>query len=157
MHVNLATLRFRISAFQSFAFGGDHDHTVGTFGTVDCRSRSIFEHIDRLDVSGRDVGNAIHRETIDDIERFAALGKGRTATYADLHFGIRRTFGCRHLYTGQLALQRFGHTDNGGVLQLFAGHACHRSDKVAFLGRAVTRHYHFVQHLRVLGELDIDH
>ena len=85
-------------AVQFLAFGGDHDNAVRSFRTVDSRSRRIFEHVDRLNVTRRDVSDAAYRKTVHDIQRFAGLREGCSATDADLHFGIGTALGGGHLH-----------------------------------------------------------
>ena len=65
--------------------GGDEDYTVGTTGTIDSGRSRILQDVDALDVVGRDVINRRNLYTIDDEERFVALGDGATTTHADSH------------------------------------------------------------------------
>ena len=60
------------------ALGRHDDNTVGTTGTVDGRREGILQHVDRGNVRSRDVGDALHGEAVDDVERRVVL-RDRTA------------------------------------------------------------------------------
>ena len=61
------------------------DNTVGTTRTIDgCRS-GILEHIDALDVVGRDIVNGRHLHTVDNEERVVRLCDRAATTHTDGH------------------------------------------------------------------------
>ena len=50
------------------ALGGDDYNTVCTAATVDSGGEGVLQHVDALDVGGRDVGDALHGESVNDVE-----------------------------------------------------------------------------------------
>ena len=125
--------------------GGDHHHAVAALGPVDGREGSVFEHVDGGDVGGRNVIDIAHLETVDDVERFVALGHRRVAAYADIDIGPRRTVDRGHLHAGNLALQGFGGRGHRHSSQLGTAHGAHRTGEVFAGATGVTQHHHFVQ------------
>ena len=91
--------------------GGDNDYTIRCTRTVDCSSRSIFEHGESLDVlrvdRADDVACAldsrvIHRHTVDNDKRVVACREAGAATNAYCS-ALARSSGARHhVYTCHL-------------------------------------------------------
>ena len=70
---------------------GNQDNTVSTAGTVDgCRS-SILQHVNALNVVGRNIVDVAYLHTIHDIQRVVRLGDRTTTTDTNLSGTARTT------------------------------------------------------------------
>ena len=89
--------------------GRDEHYAVGRTRTVDGRRRSVFQHVDLLDVAARQVVDIVHLESVDDIERSGiAVDRADTADL-DLESRARRTVGRGDLHTRDLAAESAEH------------------------------------------------
>ena len=81
------------------SLGGDKDYTVCTTGTIDSSRGSIFQHVDALDIVGRDIIDARYLNTVYHIERFVRLSDRTATTNADRHCGTWATVLRNNVYT----------------------------------------------------------
>ena len=131
----------------STRLGSDDNDAIGTTGTIDGSRRSILQYIHRLDVSRSDVTDAGYREAVDNIERRIVLRKRATATNADFHIGIRRSFRSGNLHTCHFSLQGFRCIRYGYRLQLFGTDGRYRTCQVLLLYRTIADYNHLFQGL----------
>ena len=95
------------------SLGGDQNNTISTTGSIDSGRGSILQHIDALNVVGRDIVDRRYLDTVDHIERFIALCDRTTTTNADRHGGSGTTVLRDDVHTGQLTLQGLSDVRNG--------------------------------------------
>ena len=144
-------LRFTLGT----ALGGNEQHTVGTFGTVNGRRSGIFQYFDVFDIVGvqsQHVGKVfgtgrgkveiivdigVVRHTVDDDKRIGiGVQRGRT-TNTDRTFGTGVT-ASKNIHTGQLTLQGFFYR----VHRQRFHHFVHRNS-LARTGKGAFRHAQF--------------
>ena len=145
------------------ALGGNHDDTVGTFLTVECRSGSALQHRDVLNVIRVEVskcrGSAADGHTVDNHQRLIALRvvHRRDGADDDLRRGVGRTAAGAYLQAGDFALQRVGEV--GGAA---SGHRLlvkGLNSEVQFLfllGLAHGGYHDLSQHLGIFIKGDVD-
>lgn len=142
-------------AVRSAALGSHDDNAVRTARTVDGGREGILQHVDRLDIRSRDVGDALHGETVDDVERRAVL-RDRTGTaHADLDVGVGITLGRGHLHTGHTARHGLRNRGDGHLGQRFAAYRRDRTHDVTALHGGITHDDHFVHRGRGFAERDV--
>lgn len=134
------------------ALGRDDDYTVGTARTVNGRRESVFQHVDGLDVRCRDVRDALHRESVDNVEGRAVLRDGARTAYTDADVGVGVALGCGHLHTGHTARHGFAHRGYRHLGQRFAVDGRYRAHYVAAFHGGIAYHHHVVQLVRAFRE-----
>ena len=135
---------------------GDHDHTIGCTGTVYGGRAGILQHIDRLDVGRRKVGNrTVVDRAIDDHQRVVAgADRGRAA---DGHLGLGT--GARShadVQTRNRTLQRLQHVGVGEGGLFVHIDLRDRSRDILLAHRTVADDHHVVQLDVVAGKGDVD-
>ena len=126
------------------ALGRDHDDAVGAPRTVDGRRGGVFQHVDRLDVRGRDVGDRRNGEAVHDVERRTALRDGVSAADVHRHLGVGGAVGGEHLHAGQFARDGLGDVVDGGADDFFGRDRRNGSREVGAAHGSVADHDHFV-------------
>ncbi len=118
-------------AFLAFV-GLDDNDTVGAAGTVDRRRRGILQHRKRGDVRrvDRRARKALHRESVDHIERRVALRQRVGSADHNIHLGSRLSVGRRHRDTRQTALERLVESHHGSLYQIIHLYRAERSRNV---------------------------
>ena len=140
----------------SFLCSNDN-HTIRTTGTVNSRSRSIFQDVQRFNirrVDGAGNGRVFHRETVDDIKRRVVLRQGVVTTNHDVHGSARRTFAGRHIHTGNTSSQVLVERADRRIQQFVHVRLGHGTCQVFLSHLLVTYHHDFIQHLRVFFQYD---
>ena len=131
--------------------GGDQNHAVRRPRAVDAGRRSVFQHLDRLDVVGVDVVHGA-RDPVDDDDRRIALVDRRTAADEERRRLARQRVGRRDLHTRNLAFQGVAHRGHGSRRHRTAGDLRHGRRKRMARLRAVPHDHHLVHVDRRGGE-----
>ena len=142
------------------AFGVDHDDAVGSARSVDGGRRSVFQHVDRLDVRGVDRRGErpFGRESVDDVERGVALRERVVSADGDIGFGAQRAVARGDDHAGDASAQRLVEVGDVGLHHRSQVGLGHRAGEVAPRGGSVAD----VDDLdgadlrRLFGHLDVD-
>ena len=89
------------------ALRGHEDDAVGAARTVDRGGGGVLQHVDALDLVGRDVGQGA-RDAVDQDERVIALRDGAATAHADVHLRARTAVLRDDVHARELALDRLG-------------------------------------------------
>ena len=134
----------------------DDDDTIGTAATIDGGGRSVFQHVEGLDVlrvdDREDVGHTLHaivvdRHVVDDDQRIVAGVEGRAATDADVGLGARRTTLACDSHTGHLTYEQVLGVDHNTLVLAVWFQGGDRSSQVLLLDHAVADDDHLVERL----------
>ena len=139
------------------ALGSDEHHSVCTAGSVNGRGEGVFQHVYGLDVRGRDIGNALYRETVHYIERRTVLGDGAGTADTDLYLRVRVSLGSGHLHSCHPSGKSFrdsGHRGGGNGL---AVHGRNGTYEVLPLHTRITDDHGLLKEIDILFKDDIDH
>ncbi|OQC04385.1 MAG: hypothetical protein BWX77_00138 [Bacteroidetes bacterium ADurb.Bin090] len=120
-HISRACfLSFRSLPF----FGGDDNHTIRTFSTIQRCSRSIFQNVDRGNVVRiQHVDSIIHHHIINHIDGALTKVNGVGASYFDCSIGPRLGV-FFYIYSRNFALQRLVDVGCREFFQFFACYTC---------------------------------
>ena len=135
-------------------FGGDDDDAVGAACAVDGCRGGVLQHVDRLDVVDRNVGDALHGESIDDIERRIVLRDGPSSAHAYLYICVGRSVGRGDLYAGHASGEGLGHVRNGRIREDPARNGGYGAREIAFGHRAVADDHDLIHRNDILFEDD---
>ena len=138
------------------ALGGDQHDAVGAARTVDGRREGVFQNVDRLDFRRGDVADALHGESVDDIERRAVRRERTRTAHADADFGVGISLRGRDLHTGHAARHRLGDRGHGHLLERLGIHRGDRTHDIAAFHGGVTHDHHVVHRRRLVFEPDVD-
>ena len=138
------------------ALGGDQHDAVGAARTVDGRRKGVFQNVDRLDFRRGDVADALHGESVDDIERRAVRRERTRTAHADADFGVGISLRGRDLHTGHAARHRLGDRGHGHLLERLGIHRGDRTHDIAAFHGGVTHDHHVVHRRRLVFEPDVD-
>ena len=133
--------------------GGNQDDTVGTTGTVDGGSRSVFQYVDGSDVFGR-YGGEVAFDTVYQDKRVGVTRHGIDTTQHDGRRFGRVTRRVSDAQTGNLTFYQFGCVGNLTSRKVFCLDGGYGTGHIAFALRTVTDDDYFVHHLGVFFQLD---
>ena len=147
-----------IAHFQRLVFltalGRDNHHTISSTRTVDGTCRSVFQHLDGLNVIRREVADgSSHRNTVDDIQR-SSTAKRTETTNTHRGIGTWLTIGC-DLHTGNFTFEHRRDVRVGNTLQLVGIHNRNRTSQVGLLLSTITHDNHLVEGKVVSLKLDL--
>ena len=135
--------------------GRDEDYTVSTTGTIDSRRRSILQHVDRLNLIGRDVAHRT-RDTIHEDQRLVRLRDRTTTTHANRNLGVGTTVLCSYMHTGELTLQGLGYVTNGSSHDILGRNRSNRTGQVLTTNGLITNNHDILQRRSILFQTNED-
>ena len=134
------------------ALGGHQDDTVTSLRTIDGGGGGVLQDLDGLDQGRIQILDAIHLQTVHDVERAkAGGGVGGITTDADGGAGTRGTVG-DDADTGGLTLQGGGGIGRGTVHKVGLADGGDGTGKVALFLDAITDDHRFINEFRILDE-----
>ena len=140
-------------------FRCNQEYTIRTTGTVNSRCRSILQDADTFHVIIIDfVQPARKRDSIYHNQNIVTAIERTFTTHTNLRSSTRMRIATCHLYinTGCKPLQRRTYVTDRCLLQRFALYIHHSSGNVGLLLGAITDHHHFIQHLGIISQYDLD-
>ncbi len=135
----------------------DEDNTIGTARTINGRSGTVLENIERLDVVRIDVGQVAAGHSVDD-NQWAGTGRTRGhTTYLDARL-IVRVAGTRvgDAHAGNLALDHHGRVDARHTRKILGRDMRDGRCQLLLVHRAITDYHHLVELIALLLHRDID-
>ena len=135
--------------------GGDHDHAVTGFSTVDGCRGTVLQHLHGLDVVRVDAGDGRGTAAVHHVQR-VGRAVGRDTTHLDAR-GCARTGGCReHLDAGRLALEGLLRRGDRTVHDVFLFHLRDSAGDVGFFLHAVTHDDRLLEHFGIGEQFDVE-
>ena len=135
-------------------FGSNHNHTIRRPGAVNGCRRSILQYLHTGNVIGRKEIDIIHCYSIYNIQRIVTAIEGSSTTYADRHFGTRRTAGLHHIYSGCLSLQCLCSRYNRTFVKILCRYAGNCRCHILTLLCTIADNHNFVQQLPIFFHAD---
>ena len=134
--------------------GGDEHDTIGTTATVDGGRGSVLQHVDALDVAGRNIGDAADGETVYYIKRCVVAGDRTTTTHADDDLGVGVALRHGDAHTSQLTLHGLNRRSHRHRHEFCVAYRRNRTRHVLALYGSVSDSHHFVKHVGIFLQLD---
>ena len=137
-------------------FGCHQNNAVRTTCTIDGRRGCIFQHLDRFNISRRNIIQAVHFKSVQYNKRTIILCDRTATTHQNLDFSIRRTVHSCYLYARQLTDDGFSSRSGLYFFQYLAGYAGDRTGQVTSFLRSIADYDYVVQHSDSFFHVDIN-
>ena len=126
-------------------FGSNKNNAIRSFSSIDGGRRSIFQHINTLNITGRNIIDIIDLKTIHDVQRRVILCDRATTTHCNLNSSIGRAIGRYYIHTCQLSRNSRSSRCNRNIFQNLFTHRRNGTGQVPAARGAITYHHHFIQ------------